>query len=78
MQTMTVTADLQGTIIELARQLRLSEMEILRQAIEDYARKIRKKQRPMSFAGILTEAEADDLLNTIQSSRVNKDDVVQL
>ena len=78
MQTMMVTADLQGTIIELARQLRLSEMEILRQAIEDYARKIRKKQRLMSFAGILTEAEADDLLNTIQSSRVNKDEVVQL
>ena len=78
METITLTPDLQSILIDLARQLRLSELDILRRALEEYARKIRKKQRLMAFAGSLTEAEADDLLRTIQSSRVNKDEAVQL
>ena len=65
-------------IIDLARQLHLSEMDILRRAIEDYARKIGRKQRLMAFAGILTDTEADDLLRAIQSSRVNKTEFVEL
>ena len=78
MQAITITSDLQGTVIELAHQLHLPEMEILRQAIEDYARKIRKKQRLMSFAGVLTDTEADELLRVIQAGRVDKDEVVQV
>ena len=78
METITLTLDIQDMIIDLARQLHLSEMDILRRAIEDYARKIGKKQRLMAFAGILTETEADDLLHTIQSSRVNKTEFVEL
>ena len=78
METMTLTLDIQDMIIDLARQLHLSEMDILRRAIEDYARKIGRKQRLMAFAGILTETEADDLLRAIQSSRVNKTEFVEL
>lgn len=78
METMTLTLDIQDVLIDLARQLHLSEMDILRRAIEDYARKIGRKQRLMAFAGILTETEADDLLHAIQSSRVNKTEFVEL
>lgn len=78
METMTLTLDIQDMIIDLARQLHLSEMDILRRAIEDYARKIGRKQRLMAFAGILTDTEADDLLRAIQSSRVNKTEFVEL
>lgn len=78
METITLTLDIQDMIIDLARQLHLSEMDILRRAIEDYARKIGRKQRLMAFAGILTETEADDLLRAIQSSRVNKTEFVEL
>ena len=78
METMTLTLDIQDVLIDLARQLHLSEMDILRRAIEDYARKIGRKQRLMAFAGILTETEADDLLRAIQSSRVNKTEFVEL
>ena len=78
METMTLTLDIQDMIIDLARQLHLSEMDILRRVIEDYARKIGRKQRLMAFAGILTDTEADDLLRAIQSSRVNKTEFVEL
>ena len=78
METMTLTLDIQDMLIDLARQLHLSEMDILRRAIEDYARKIGRKQRLMAFAGILTDTEADDLLRAIQSSRVNKTEFVEL
>ena len=78
METITLTLDIQDVLIDLARQLHLSEMDILRRAIEDYARKIGRKQRLMAFAGILTETEADDLLRAIQSSRVNKTEFVEL
>ncbi len=78
METITLTLDIQDMIIDLARQLHLSEMDILRRAIEDYARKIGRKQRLMAFAGILTDTEADDLLRAIQSSRVNKTEFVEL
>ena len=78
METITLTLDIQDMLIDLARQLHLSEMDILRRAIEDYARKIGRKQRLMAFAGILTDTEADDLLRAIQSSRVNKTEFVEL
>ena len=78
METITLTLDIQDMIIDLARQLHLSEMDILRRAIEDYARKIGRKQRLMAFAGILTDTEADDLVRAILSSRVNKTECVEL
>ena len=41
-------------------------------AIYEYAEKVKKKSRLMSFAGILGEKDADDLLKVIQESRTDK------
>lgn len=78
MLNMTITPDIQLMITDLSRQLQVPELDVIRQAIESYALKIKKKQQLMSFAGILTEAEADDLLHVIQTSRVNKDKAIPI
>ena len=59
-------------INELANKLHISENEIVQKAINEYAEKVKKKSRLMSFAGILSEKDADDLLRVIQESRTNK------
>ncbi|MBC8180269.1 hypothetical protein H8E88_04010 [candidate division KSB1 bacterium] len=60
------------TIInELANKLNISENEIVQKAIYEYAKK-EKKSRLMSFAGILDENDADELINMIQKSRTDK------
>lgn len=60
------------TIInELANKLNISENEIVQKAIYEYAKK-EKKSRLMSFAGILDENDADELITMIQNSRTNK------
>ena len=72
MPTMTLPLDMQRTLSDLSRRMHIPEVEVLQQAVNEFAEKIRNKQRLMSFAGALTEDEADDLLQTIQSSRTNK------
>ena len=59
-------------INELANKLQISENEIVQKAIYEYAEKVKKKSRLMSFAGILGEKDADDLLKVIQESRTDK------
>lgn len=78
MQQITITPDIETTIYDLSQHLHIPELEVIRRAIEAYAEKIRRKQRLMSFAGLLTETEADDLLQTIQASRVNKHEAIQV
>lgn len=78
MQTITITSEIQTILADLSDQLHLSEMEILQQAVEAYARRVQKKQKLMSFAGILTDFEADELLQTVLTNRVNKDVSLQL
>jgi len=53
-------------------QLNTSQIEVMRQAVNNYLEKIQRKNHLMSFAGILDETEADIMLNSIQDSRVNK------
>ena len=72
MKNVTLTADIEVIITDLANQLHVPETEIIRQAIDAYAKKIRKKNRLLSFAGILSEAEADAILKVIRDNRVNK------
>jgi len=72
MKNVTLTADIEMIITDLANQLHVPETEIIRQAIDAYAKKIRKKNRLLSFAGILIEAEADAILKVIRDNRVNK------
>jgi len=69
MENMLLDNETLGIITLLAEQLHLSETEVLKQAVYDY---LQKNHRLLSFAGILTETEADDLLNTIQQNRYNK------
>ncbi|EDN65186.1 hypothetical protein BGP_6448 [Beggiatoa sp. PS] len=44
----------------------------MRQAVNNYIDNIQRKNRLMSFAGILDETEADSMLNAIQDNRINK------
>lgn len=73
MQAMMIDNELSATVNEIARELNISQQAILKQAIEDYVKKIKKHQALLAFAGILQENEADELLATIQQSRANKD-----
>ena len=59
-------------INELANKLNLSENEIVQKAIHDYDKKVKAKNKLMSFAGILDENDADELITMIQKSRTNK------
>jgi len=72
MEQLLVTPDISATIANLADQLKISKTDVLQQAISEYAEKVDKKKRLMSFAGMLSNAEADDLLQIIQNNRVDK------
>ena len=72
MQAMMIDNELCATVNEIARELNISQQAILKQAIEDYVKKIKKHQTLLAFAGVLQENEADELLASIQQSRVNK------
>ena len=78
MQNNTILPRTQGMITDLSQQLHIPEVEVIARAVDLYAEKLKKKLNLMSFAGILTETEADDLLETIQTSRVNKTEDIQV
>ena len=67
-----------ATIASLAKQLKTTKEEIIKNAIASYAEKAQKKNQLMSFAGILDEDEADDMLDAIYQNRKNKDTEIQL
>ena len=73
MENQLLDNETRNIINTLAEQLHLSEAEVLKQALYDYRQKHQKPNHLLSFAGILTEEEAEDLLNTIQQNRSNKD-----
>lgn len=66
------------TIASLAMRLKMTQEEIVAQAIDNYEKKINRKNRLMSFAGILEEDEADELLNSIHENRRNKEMELQV
>ena len=61
------------TISSLARQLKTTREDIVKKAVNNYAKKINQKNRLMEFAGMLEEKEADEILSTIYNNRHNKD-----
>ncbi|OQY57782.1 MAG: hypothetical protein B6245_15280 [Desulfobacteraceae bacterium 4572_88] len=65
MEQLLVTPDMSATIANLAGQLKISKTDVLQQAISEYAEKVSKKKRLMSFAGILSKTEADNLSTAI-------------
>ena len=72
MTTMTLPIETQRTLSDLSSRMHIPEIEILQQAVNEFAENIRKKQRVMSFAGMLTEDEAEELLRTIRTNRLDK------
>ncbi len=72
METLTVNKKTLITITALANQLNTSQKEIVQQAVNEYVEKIKRKNRLISYAGILEEEEAEALLNSIQNNRLNK------
>jgi len=72
METLSVDTETLNIINTLANQLNTSQIEVVRQALNNYIDKIQRKNRLMSFAGILDETEAEIMLNSIKDSRVNK------
>ena len=73
MESLVIKPGIQEIVADLARQLQVSEDKVVQQAVVEYAEKIRKKKKLMSFAGILNDDEADEMLQTIQKSRVDKE-----
>jgi len=73
METLVIKPGIRAIVADLARQLQVSEDKVVQQAVVEYAEKIRKKKKLMSFAGILKDDEADEILQTIQKSRVDKE-----
>jgi hypothetical protein len=72
METLSVDTETLNIVNTLAHQLNTSQMDVVRQAVNHYIDNIQRKNRLMSFAGILDETEANSMLNAIQDNRVNK------
>jgi predicted transcriptional regulator len=72
MDTLTLDNETFNTINTLADQLNASPTEIVRQALNEYVEKRLRKNRLMSYAGILEEQEADAMLSSIRENRANK------
>ena len=72
MQAIMLDEDLASTVATVAKQLKTSHQAVIKKALDDYVEKIKQHQQLLSFAGMLEESEADNLLNIIQQSRVNK------
>ena len=73
MESLVIKPGIREIVADLARQLQVSEDKVVQQAVVEYAEKIRKKKKLMSFAGILNDDEADEMLLTIKKSRVDKE-----
>jgi len=59
LKTIELEPNIKNIISELAHQLQISESEVIQKAILDLLEKIRKKNRLMSYAGIIKDEVAD-------------------
>lgn len=62
-----------STISSLAERMKTTREDVIKMAVNSYAKKINEKNRLMQFAGILEDDEADEMLNTIYENRHNKE-----
>ena len=60
------------TISLLAKQLKTTNEDVIRKAVDSYAEKVNKENRLMKFAGILGEEDANEMLGSIYGSRQSK------
>jgi len=72
METLTIDTQLKNKILWLVENVKTSELDILRQAIDWYVEKIKKQQILLSYAGLLTETEAETYTQTIFQNRYDK------
>ncbi len=66
------------TIALLAKQLRTTREDVVREAVDSYAEKVNKKNPFMKFAGLLSEDEADEMLSVIYGNRRSKEEAPRL
>ena len=67
-----------STISSLAERMKTTKEDVVKMAVNSYAKKINEKNRLMQFAGILEENEADEMLETIYENRHNKEMELQV
>jgi hypothetical protein len=72
MTNLALDNKLMATISLLAKRLKTTRENIVKEAVNNYAESINQKDKFMSFAGLLNEEEADDLLHSIYNNRQNK------
>jgi len=58
----------------LQNKMHLSKTAVIEEALQLYAKqKLRQEDKLFEFAGILTDKEAENLLNTVSSNKMDKD-----
>lgn len=67
-----------STISSLAKRMKTTREDVVKMAVNSYAKKISEKNRLMQFAGILEDDEADEMLKTIYDNRHNKEMELQV
>ncbi len=72
METLTIDTQLKNKILWLVENVKTSELDVVRQAIDWYIERIRKQQILLSYAGLLTETEAGNYTQTLFENRYNK------
>lgn len=60
-----------NTILSLAEQLKTNKEDIVKKAMNNYAKEINQKNLLMEFAGILEEEEANEILGIIYNNMRN-------
>ncbi|MGE0086067.1 MAG: hypothetical protein AB7S75_16790 [Desulfococcaceae bacterium] len=65
-------------ICQLAQEMCIPETDVIEKAVDLYAKNIRKKKKLISFAGALTPKDGEDILNSINNSRMDKDMEIKL
>ena len=65
-------------ISQLAQEMHIPKQDVVKKAIDLYMEDVKKKSKLMSFAGILSQEDADDILASIKNNRLNKDMEIEL
>ncbi|MBD3342298.1 MAG: hypothetical protein GF353_24575 [Candidatus Lokiarchaeota archaeon] len=72
MQYLIIKSEIRALINALAKELLISEDEVIKIAVTEYAQKYRSTKDILSYAGILNNDEADEMLYNINNSRIDK------
>ncbi len=73
MGNLVLDNNLLSTISSLAERMKTTREDVVKMAVNSYAKKVSEKNQLMQFAGILEDNEADEMLKTIYDNRQNKE-----